>query len=160
MKFDGTYLHLSATEMGTAALANASSNTGVVAAVSGSGGITPGHLAVFGDAAGTIADGGPAGVAAAPTYLNHSNNNQVMSAGVYNADTTTAEGGGFNVLLPTTITLGQSWEFRDFAGTWAQNNFTVNPNGYTIMGQASSLVCNVSGLTFALVYNGTTLELQ
>ncbi len=82
------------------------------------------------------------------------------AAGVYNADTTTGEGGAFTVLIPATITLGQSWEFRDFAGTWAQNNFTVNPNGHTIMGQASSLVCNVSGLTFALVYNGTTLELQ
>ena len=159
-RFDGTYLHLTATEMGTAALANASSNTGTVAAVSGSGSITPGHIAVFGDALGSVSDGGPAGVAAAPTYLNYSNNNQTMSAGVYNADTSTAEGGAFIVLLPATITLGQSWEFRDFTGAWSYNNFTINPNGHTIMGQTSNLICNVGGLVFALVFNGTTLELQ
>ncbi|MDA8256734.1 MAG: hypothetical protein M0Z99_14030, partial [Betaproteobacteria bacterium] len=54
-RFDGTYLHLSATEMGTAALANASSNTGTVAAVYGT--TTAGKLAEFNDATGTIKEG-------------------------------------------------------------------------------------------------------
>ena len=144
-RFDGTSVHLT---------------TRTSPGLAQGGTITPGHLAIFSDSLGTIVDGGLPGISNAPTYLNHTNNNQVLSAGVYNADTSTAEGGAFTVLIPATITLGQSWEFRDFSGSWSYNNFTINPNGHTIMGQASSLACNVGGLVFALVFNGTTLELQ
>ena len=54
-RFDGTNLHLTATEMGTAALANASSNTGTVAAVSGA--TVVGKLAQFSDTGGTVVNG-------------------------------------------------------------------------------------------------------
>lgn len=54
-RFDGTYIQLTATEMGTAALANASSNTGTVAAVSGA--VTAGNLAKFSDVNGTVTEG-------------------------------------------------------------------------------------------------------
>ena len=55
-RIDGSgHFQLAATEMGTAALANASSNTGTVAAVSGA--TASGHIAMFSDAAGTLANG-------------------------------------------------------------------------------------------------------
>jgi hypothetical protein len=97
-RFDGTSIQLSDTELGTAALANASSGTGTLAAVSGSGALTVGHMAVFGDTAGTIVDGGIAGVAAAPTYLNASNNGQTMAPGVYSADQTSDDDDAGHVL--------------------------------------------------------------
>jgi hypothetical protein len=55
MRYDGTQFQLTATELGTAALANASSNTGTVAAVSGA--TTIGKLAAFSNTAGTIQNG-------------------------------------------------------------------------------------------------------
>lgn len=54
-RFDGTFLQLTTTELGTAALANASSNTGKVAAVSGA--TTVGSLAQFTDTSGTVGNG-------------------------------------------------------------------------------------------------------
>ena len=53
--FDGTYLQLADTALGTAAMANASSATGKVAAVNGTP--TTGNLAAFADALGTVRNG-------------------------------------------------------------------------------------------------------
>ncbi len=55
-RFDGTNMQLSATDLGTASLQNASSSTGVVAAVLGS--TTTGNLPEFSDVAGTLRDSG------------------------------------------------------------------------------------------------------
>jgi hypothetical protein len=70
-RFDGAVLHLVSTELGTAALADASSNTGKVAAVSGP--TVVGNLPEFTDTFGTVADsgtstGGLAGSAEAVMY--------------------------------------------------------------------------------------------
>jgi len=63
LRYDGTYLRLEDSQLGTAALQNSSLGTpgGTVASVSGA--VTAGHLVVFADTAGTIQDGG-----AAPSY--------------------------------------------------------------------------------------------
>ena len=55
IRYDGTQFQLTATELGTASLANASSNTGIVAAVSGA--TVANNLAAFSDTAGTIKEG-------------------------------------------------------------------------------------------------------
>ncbi len=148
-RFDGTYLQLSETEMGTAALANASSNTGTVAAVSGSGSITPGHLVTFADAGGTVQDGGLPTAAAAATYINSS---QTIGPGSYLVDTSA---GTITLMLPSTPILGTNVEFIDAGGTWATNNLTVAHNGHTIMGLAADLICNISGEVFRLWFNAS-----
>jgi len=154
VRFDGTNVQLTATELGTASLANASSNTGVVAAVFGSGSITAGHLAVFSDALGTVGDGGPAGVAAPPTYINST---QVVGPGIYLTDTSAA---AFALTLTATPATGTAYEFIDGPGTWSANNLTINRNGKTIMGVADNLICNVAGEDFRIWYNGTTWRLE
>jgi hypothetical protein len=151
MRDDGTRFQLTATELGTAALANASSNTGVVAAVSGA--TTNGHIALFNNATGTLIDGGLPGIAAAPTLLTQANNGTVVGVGVYNCDTTTASGGAFGVLLPASPTHGQSCTFTDAFLTWDTNNFTMQRNGHTIQGLAADIACNVRGLSFQVVWN-------
>ncbi|MRW88879.1 hypothetical protein GJ699_02655 [Duganella sp. FT80W] len=191
-RFDGTILQLSSTELGTAALANASSNTGVVAAVNGvatvgqvptftdtagtvgagravtantgklaavQGSPTIGHMAVF-DANGSLQDGGIAGVAAAPTYLNYANaNNTVLGPGAYNADTLPANGGAFTVLLPAAPAIGAALDFTDVSGSWNTNYFTLGRNGNTIEGLSEDFVFNVAGLVFRIEWNGTTWRL-
>lgn len=149
---DGTRYQLTATELGTAALANASSNTGVVAAVSGA--ITTGHLAVFSDTSGTIQDGGPAGVAAGASYINF---NTTIGPGVYDVDTTAG---------PLTLTLiaspgnGASIFIKDVRGTWDTNFLTINPNGKTMsepFGQVvGNLICDYRGEAFGLSYDGVS----
>jgi len=72
----------------------------------------------------------------------------------YITDTT---GGAFTVTLPTTPApaAGDYVYFVD-AGDWAANNLTISPNGYTINGSVTNLVCNVKGLMIQLLYDGTT----
>ena len=146
-RFDGTYLQLSATEMGTAALANASSNTGTVAAVSGSGGITPGHLATFLDATGTVQDGGP--------YSSPSGNSITTSGtitpGVYLVDTSA---GSITLTLQASIT--GSLRLIDAKGTWFENPATLAMNGNNISGDSSNLLLNVDGADVQIYFNAGT----
>ncbi len=55
VRYDGTRYQLTATDMGTAATMDASSNTGVVAAVSGP--VTVGNIPAYTDTAGTLGTG-------------------------------------------------------------------------------------------------------
>ncbi len=154
-RFDGTYLHLSATEMGTAALSNASSNTGTVAAVSGAGAITVGNFASFIDVNGTMVDSGVSTAGySAPIYVNASRS---VVPGPYLTDTSAAS---FILTLPSAPVVGNCIEFIDGPGTWATNNLTIAHNGHTIMGVADDLVCNVSGEDFRLWYNGSDWRLE
>lgn len=148
-RFDGTVLHLMATELGSAALANATSNTGKVMAASGT--FTPGHIIVANDAAGTGVDGGPAGAAPDALYIDNTSNGSTLAAGSYRVNTGPA---AFAILLPVAPTNGVSLVFNDIAGTWGVNNFTINRNGNTINFTADNLVCNVSGEAFGLWYDG------
>ena len=153
-RFDGTSLHLTMTAIGTAAMANASSNTGRVAGVQTGMGITVGHLATFADTSGTVQDGGPVFTALAPLYINSS---QVVGTGIYLVDTST---GAITLTLPASPGLGNNVEFIDAAGTWATNNLTVAHNGHTIMGSAADLICNVGGEVFRLWYNGSDWRIE
>ena len=146
-RFDGTYVHLSNTSMGTAAQANASSKTGTVSAMLGSGAV--GHIATFSDTLGTLQDGGPAFTSLAPLYINSS---QVVGPGIYLVDTSA---GPITLTLPLVPFLGENMEFIDAAGTWATNNLTVAHNGHTIMGSAADLICNLGGEVFRLWFNAS-----
>lgn len=149
-RFDGVRFQLADTALGTAALQNASSITGIVAAVSGAGGITPGHLAIFTDAQGTVADGGPAGVAAAPTVLTILDNNSILGPGVYIVD---SRGGALTLKLPPAPTNGQSCQFIDMFGCWAFNPWTLAHNGNKILGFPEDLIANAAGEEFRVGYD-------
>lgn len=152
--YDGTNIQLTTIAMGSAAQANASSNTGVVAAVSGS--VSIGHIAIFSDTIGTVVDGGSPGVAI-PTYLNASNNGNTLGSGIFIVDTNYS--GAFSVNLPASPALGAILDLTDIAGTWATANFTLNNNGNTIMGSTSPLICNRSGEDFKIWWNGSDWRL-
>lgn len=71
------------------------------------------------------------------------------------ADTT---GGSFTVTLPASPSLGDQVVVADAGDSWGTNNLTIGRNGSTISGLASNLVCNTSGVSVQLVYDGTTWE--
>lgn len=118
------------------------------------GAAIPGHIAVFADAAGRVADGGAPGVAAPMVYINSAT---TIGPGTYWVDTS---GGPFSLTLPAAPATGAIIELRDGTGTWSGNALTILRAGKTIMGIADDLICNVRGLTFSLEYNGTTWSLQ
>lgn len=147
-RFDGTYFQLGATELGTAALANASSNTGTVAAVSGA--IAVGHIAVFSDTLGTVQDSGQSMVTFGQTVtLSVANNNNTLQPGTYAIDTT---GGAFSVNLA--LTVGGFYTFIDVENNWSVANFTVSGNGHNIgntsTNVAATFVADVSDYQFSI----------
>jgi hypothetical protein len=150
-RFDGTNVQLTATALGTAALATASSNTGTVAAVVSGTGITPGHLATFSDALGTIEDGGPVTVYNSPTYINTS---QTVGPGAYLVDTSA---GAITLTLGSTLT--GSYIFIDAQNTWGANNLTINGNGNNIGNNstnvAATFLANVSDYQFTIEASST-----
>lgn len=150
-RYDGTNLQLMATELGTASLQNASSSTGIVAAVSGSGSITPGHLATFADASGTLQDGGLPGAAGAPTYINTS---QTIGPGVYLVDTSAGA-----ITLTLGAALSGAYVFIDAQNTWGTNNLTINGNGHNIGNKltnvAATFLANVSDYQFTIEASST-----
>lgn len=147
-RYDGTVLHLTATEMGSAALANASSNTGTVVAAVGA--FTPGHVLVANDVAGSAVDGGPPGAATPAVYIDNSSAGATLTVGSYLVSTAAA---AFAINLPPTPTNGQTLIFTDVFGNWDRLNFTINRNGNTINFSADNLVCNVVGETLGLCFD-------
>ncbi len=148
----GTAWHLSATELGTAALANASSQTGTVAAVSGA--ITVGHIAVFSDGAGTVEDSGVSLVTVNGNSITSADSGQTVQPGTYLVDTT-----GGAILLYLATTLAGFYTFIDAANYWGVNNFTVNGNGHNIGAQAANVAvtfpADVSDYQFSLEATAT-----
>lgn len=71
----------------------------------------------------------------------------------YDCDTT---GGAFTGSLPATPAIGDLVTFRDYASTWATNNFTVGRNGQLIAGDASDFVCDINNLCPEFVFVGGT----
>ena len=67
-------------------------------------------------------------------------------------------GGAFTVTLPATPATGAQVVVADSAGTWGTNNLTIGRNGSTIAGVAADLVCDISGVSVQLVYNGSTWD--
>jgi hypothetical protein len=150
----GTALQLTATEMGTAALANASSNTGTVVAASGAFGI--GHLLVAADVAGTAQDGGPPGVAPGATPLNYTANGQTIGPGVYNIDSTSAS---FGLNLVSVPAYGANFSVFDFTGTWAMHPVLLTALGglqFNVFGILSpTLNLNTTGEFLEITFDGT-----
>lgn len=124
------------------------------------GTFTPGHIIIAADTYGTGQDGGLPGAAAAATYLDFANaNNVILGAGIYNADTRTSAGGPFSPKLPGTPALGTTLVFGDAEGTWGVNNLTIQRNGNTIMGQSTDAICDVAGLWIQFEWNGSDWRL-
>ena len=69
------------------------------------------------------------------------------------ADTT---GGAFTVTLPATPATGAQVVVADAGAYWGTNNLTVGRNGSTIGDLAQDLVCDITGASVQLVYDGTT----
>lgn len=67
-------------------------------------------------------------------------------------------GGAFTVTLPAAPATGAQVVVADAGGVWGTNNLTVGRNGSTISGVAQDLVCDISGVSVQLVYDGATWE--
>lgn len=66
--------------------------------------------------------------------------------------------GAFTVTLPATPSSGYQVVVADSYGSWASNNLTIARNGSTIENLAEDLVCDLSGASLQLVYNGSTWD--
>lgn len=64
-------------------------------------------------------------------------------------------GGAFTVTLPASPSTGAQVVVADASGTWGTNNLTIGRNGSNIAGVAQDLVCDISGVSVQLVYDGT-----
>lgn len=89
------------------------------------------------------------------TYLYKTANYTAVDKEGVLADTA---GGSFTVTLPATPTTGVQVVVADAGGAWGTNNLTVGRNGSTISGLAENLVCDITGASVQLVYDGTTWE--
>ena len=65
-------------------------------------------------------------------------------------------GGSFTVTLPATPATGAQVVVADPTGDWGTNNLTIGRNGSTIADVAQDLVCDISGVSVQLVYDGST----
>ena len=67
-------------------------------------------------------------------------------------------GGAFTVTLPITPSAGAQVVIADSGNSWGTNNLTIARNGSTIDNVAENLVCDITGASVQLVYDGTTWE--
>lgn len=89
------------------------------------------------------------------TYVYKTANYNVANKEGVLADTS---GGAFTVTLPATPAVGDQVVVADAGSAWGTNNLTVGRNGSTIGGLAQDLVCDITGASVQLVYDGTTWE--
>ena len=76
-----------------------------------------------------------------------------VAGNAYPVNTTS---GAVTVTLPASPSAGQVIQIVDYAGTWATNNCTVNPNGKKIANSTASSVLSVSRSSLAFVYIDST----
>lgn len=62
-------------------------------------------------------------------------------------------GGAFTVTLPSSPTNGTSVGVTDTTNSFATNNLTVDPNGSSIDGNATTLIIDINGAYVSFVYN-------
>ena len=89
------------------------------------------------------------------TYVYKTANYNVSNKEGVLADTS---GGAFTVTLPATPATGDQVVVADAGASWGTNNLTVGRNGSTIGGLAENLVCDITGASVQLVYDGSTWE--
>ena len=120
------------------------------------GTLTVGHIAVFADATGKLADGGPASVAAAPTMLRA---NTTISKGSFNVD---SSGGSFTITLSAAPALDDCVILTDIYGGCPAHPITVSGNGKNFNAVGSGItpsgtfvMNSPDGEWFMFTYNGT-----
>lgn len=89
------------------------------------------------------------------TYVYKTANYNVSNKEGVLADTS---GGAFTVTLPAAPSTGDQVVVADAGANWGTNNLTVGRNGSTIGGLAQDLVCDITGASVQLVYDGSTWE--
>lgn len=72
---------------------------------------------------------------------------------IYPCNTTSA---AFTVTLPASPNVGDQISVFDYAGTFATNNLTVNPNGKNINGSSSSAILSTNRESVTIVYVDAT----
>jgi hypothetical protein len=129
--------------------------TGTLAAANGGTGITsPGTLGNVLTSTGTIWSSAPPAAGGLEYVVKTANYTTFDKEGVL-ADTS---GGAFTVTLPATPATGAQVVVADSGSFWGTNNLTVGRNGSTIGGLAQDLVCDITGVSVQLVYDGSTWE--
>ena len=76
-----------------------------------------------------------------------------VAGNAYPCNTTSA---AFTVTLPASPAAGDVITLTDYAGTFATNNLTINPNGGKIRGLTDNAVVSVSNNSVQLVYVDST----
>jgi hypothetical protein len=71
---------------------------------------------------------------------------------------TDTSGSSFTVTLPASPIAGSQVVISDSGNAWGTNNLTVARNGETIGGLAENLVCDISGASITLIYDGASWE--
>jgi hypothetical protein len=71
----------------------------------------------------------------------------------YPVNTTSA---GVTATLPASPTAGQAVGFVDYAGTFATNNLTINPNGSKILGSTGNVIVTTNRESLLFVYVDST----
>ena len=89
------------------------------------------------------------------TYVYKTSNYTTQDKEGVLADTS---GGAFTVTLPASPSTGAQVVVADAGASWGTNNLTVGRNGSTIGGLAENLVCDITGASVQLVYDGSTWE--
>ena len=95
-----------------------------------------------------------AGTAPRPSWLVVTRAYRALSGDQIIGDT---RAGSFTIHLPAAPTVGAIVAFSDAFSGWGTNNLTIDGNGSTIEGSSSTLIANVAGDHFTLLYiNRTT----
>jgi len=129
--------------------------TGTLAYTNGGTGITsPGTLGNVLTSTGTTWSSAPPAAGGLEYVVKTANYTTFDKEGVL-ADTS---GGAFTVTLPATPATGAQVVVADSGSFWGTNNLTVGRNGSTIGGLAQDLVCDITGASVQLVYDGSTWE--
>lgn len=71
---------------------------------------------------------------------------------------TNTSGGAFTVTLPASPSVGDQVVVADAGSSWGVNNLTIARNGSTIATLAENLICDITGASVQLVYDGSTWE--
>lgn len=71
---------------------------------------------------------------------------------------TDTTGGAFTVTLPPSPLVGAQVVVADSGSFWGTNNLTIARNGELIGGLAEDLVCDITGVSVQLVYDGASWE--